>query len=296
MNEVTLKKKNPCYKSRQRRPYAQLTTVELHKTFFKICVAMQSDLTPVIIDENGNPSGGLTSGFGCDAEKMQEITDELKKRQIGRGAVAQVKQQDFLISQTTAIMQKVPALLHAAGVSYPPEQAKMAEIFTGDFYSLYDGKFPEARPMSEVTKPIPKKTFDEMNWDVECLCEKICMNSKNLKAGPELLNMKIVKCAGMAAEINMEMAYGQVPAVNKKNVCCFRGVYIEGLNAANPNEDPTYWPGMGCSGELRDEIYDTIKERVTERGRAGGARARKGDSVCSRGFSNTLRKCQIFRT
>ena len=100
MNEVTLKKKNPCYKSRQRRPYAQLTTVQLHKTCCKICVTMGSDLTPVAIDENGEVAGGngLTSGCGCDAEKMQEITDELKKRQIGRGAVAQVKQQDFLIA------------------------------------------------------------------------------------------------------------------------------------------------------------------------------------------------------
>merc|ERR1719262_481522 len=68
------------------------------------------------------------------------------------------------------------------------------------------------------------------------------------------------------------MAYGQVPAVNKKNVCCFRGVYIEGLNIANPQEDPTYWPGMGCSGELRDEIYDSVKERVMERGQAGQLR------------------------
>eukprot|EP00959_Pyramimonas_sp_CCMP1952_P006850 143061-Pyramimonas_sp.AAC.1 len=83
--EVLLKTRNACFSNTQRRPYAQLGSVDMITTACG-CYTLISDFAPVTEDGKG----GLTPGCGCDGEKVTEIVRELQDRQRKRGGVAQV--------------------------------------------------------------------------------------------------------------------------------------------------------------------------------------------------------------
>merc|ERR1719197_2378817 len=83
LNEVVLKKKNCIWRKKQRRPYAQLSSVETYKMNCDICIVLSTDMFPAMIDPKGNAHGGLTSGCGCDTEKMEEVAKELRQRMEG---------------------------------------------------------------------------------------------------------------------------------------------------------------------------------------------------------------------
>ena len=59
----------------------------------------------------------------------------------------------------------------------------------------------------------------------------------------------------------MERPYGQIPSVQKKNACCFKGVQIEDLNLASPQMQPTFFPATGCDSAYRNQIYYDVRVR-----------------------------------
>ena len=77
INEVTLRRKNCLFKRRQRRPYAQLSHVDLHDCLCGMCVTVSSDLAPARIGRAGDVCGGISSGCFCDHEKMEKLHGEL---------------------------------------------------------------------------------------------------------------------------------------------------------------------------------------------------------------------------
>ena len=129
INEVTLRRKNCLFKRRQRRPYAQLSHVDLHDCLCGMCVTVSSDLAPARIGRAGDVCGGISSGCFCDHEKMEKLHGELQHRMVGRGSFAQVKQLDYMMRLMEELTIKVPLALDGAGVEYPPSQARIDAVF-----------------------------------------------------------------------------------------------------------------------------------------------------------------------
>ena len=166
--EIVLKTRNCCVSSVQRRPYAQLNALEHRSVCFGLCNAINSDLAPM--DDEGN--GGIVPGCGCDAAYVQEIVREMNLRKEGRGKVAQMRQQKYMLERITQLAIKVPMLLKSLGVEYPPSDATLQRLFSGSA--------PEMRPLSEVISLEPLPEFGTNQYEallnlsilcaVRCLC------------------------------------------------------------------------------------------------------------------------------
>merc|ERR1719181_2146058 len=97
----------------------------------------------------------------------------------GRGSIAQVKQQDFLIEQMVQLTHQTPFLLDNAGVSYPPTQDTMNSVFSSPYFSSLVNPM-ESHPYATVATPIEKRTFEKSEYNVATICENICLTTKVL--------------------------------------------------------------------------------------------------------------------
>ena len=86
-DEAVLTKHDCCNHIVQKRPYAQLGSVDSHHEC-GICWSVGSDLT--------GRDGRLMPGWGCNAPLVREIVEELQERKLGRGNVAQMRSHEDL--------------------------------------------------------------------------------------------------------------------------------------------------------------------------------------------------------
>ena len=154
--EIVLRTSNCCATSVQKRPYAQLNLVEHRSICFGMCNAINSDLAP--IDEDGN--GGIIPGCGCDSVYVQEIVRELNLRKEGRGKVAQMRQQKYMLEKITQLSIKVPMMLKALGVEYPPSDATLRRLFSEP---------PDMRPLPEVIALEPLPDFGTNQYEASAI-------------------------------------------------------------------------------------------------------------------------------
>lgn len=75
--------------------------------FWGICAGINSDLAPM----NDKGEGGIVPGCGCSQELVHEIVRELNLRKDGRGKVAQMRQQRFMLEKLSKLAVQVPLLL-----------------------------------------------------------------------------------------------------------------------------------------------------------------------------------------
>ena len=101
-DEAVLKTDNLCCHNIQKRPYAQLGSVDSNNSC-GCCWAVKSDLTPA--------ESCIQPGCGCEKDLVKEIIDELQARKVGRGNIAQLKAHEQLAARVDHMHIKIDAIL-----------------------------------------------------------------------------------------------------------------------------------------------------------------------------------------
>jgi len=252
--EAVLRTSNCCSTSAQRRPYAQLNSVELHTRWCNTCQAIGTDLVPVTPDGEG----GLIPGCGCNKELTGEIITELNARKDGRGKIAQIKQQTFMLERINKLKVQLPVVLQHFGVAYPPDEATVARLF---------GNNPPAfRAFADVLgwKDQKLEEFGTRHFDVTCCCDPVCCTHKTLELGPD--EVVLTKVSGISRNTVIERRpYAQIDDVQAVSACgC-----LKVLAAGNLTDTEPIQPGNGCNAMLVEEIRSELQARVTARGNVG---------------------------
>uniref|UniRef100_A0A7S4B582 Uncharacterized protein n=1 Tax=Chrysotila carterae TaxID=13221 RepID=A0A7S4B582_CHRCT len=117
--EAVLTKKTLCDTNVQRRPYGELGSVD-KATSCGCCAAVSSNLGPI------------SPGFGCEAELVDEIVEELKKRMKTRGDTGQIQRAEqqlheiaILKGEVANVNAKLDAVLQHLNIAAPQPQKMM---------------------------------------------------------------------------------------------------------------------------------------------------------------------------
>ncbi|CAE7204042.1 unnamed protein product [Symbiodinium natans] len=256
--EIVLKTRNCCVSSVQRRPYAQLNALEHRSVCFGLCNAINSDLAPM--DDEGN--GGIVPGCGCDAAYVQEIVREMNLRKEGRGKVAQMRQQKYMLERITQLAIKVPMLLKSLGVEYPPSDATLQRLFSGSA--------PEMRPLSEVISLEPLPEFGTNQYDVTHCCQSLACTSRLLELQPDEASITTRQSLS-GSVMTSKVPYANIESVDAVSACCCLRVLTAGELTKPPGKpiDEAISPGCGCNGALVEQIRADLQARVEVRGNLG---------------------------
>jgi len=249
--EVLYKTKNLCSTSTQKRPYAQLGSVELHDACCGLCVGMSSNLEKV----NEKGEGGIKPFFGIDRPYTEEICNELRARMEGRGDTAQRKQQTFLMEQITKLTAQVPLILAKRGVQWPPSSSTVAELFPENP--------PPIKTYEQLYSPTEEPQFDTQAWDVMCCCEHLNCVSRTVELGPDEVMIRTVKGLDRAT-ITERRPYAQIDDVQKNKGC---GCCVS-MTAGELLPEPLA-NGTGCDDATITQIVDELKRRIEIRGNIG---------------------------
>jgi hypothetical protein len=237
--EVSLRTKNWCGTTKQKRPYAQLGSVDEHKMCCGICVGLASDFSPVT--EDG--AGGLAPACGCEQQLVQDIVKELQMRKAKRGGIAQIRKLDYMLKKTAKIGTQVPILADEFGINVTKRAAPLASSET-----------------------FPTKTLDVSNYiEMACGC-----TSKELILDAEEAVLNINKCFGMQT-VTSKREYGQIGFVEKQKncICCFK--VASDLSPVPGMSDMV--PGCTCANRAQvTSIVQELRERMAARGQVGQIR------------------------
>lgn len=113
-DEAILKIDNNCCHSVQKRPYAQLGSVDSQQAC-GCCWGVKTDIT--------GAEGEIKPGCGCEEALVKEIIDELQARKVGRGNIAQLKAHEQLAARVDHMHAKIDAILKHLDVPIPPTPA-----------------------------------------------------------------------------------------------------------------------------------------------------------------------------
>mmetsp|Transcript_6296 Transcript_6296/g.14336 ORF Transcript_6296/g.14336 Transcript_6296/m.14336 type:complete len:743 (+) Transcript_6296:85-2313(+) len=249
--EVLYKTRNLCSSSTQKRPYAQLGSVELHDSCCGMCVAMSSNLEKC----NEKGEGGIRPFFGVDRPYTEELCNELRARMEGRGDTAQRKQQTFLLDQVTKLTAELPLIMQKRGVQWPPPAATAQKLFGSDTGDL--------KTFAQLYNPEEEPKFDTKMWDVVCCCELLNCTSRTIELGPDEAVIRITRGLDRAS-VTERRPYAQIDDVKKEKGCgCFSQ-----MTAGELIEQPLA-NGAGCDDATISEIVDELKRRIEIRGNIG---------------------------
>lgn len=115
--EVTMKHWNFCGTNQMRMPYAQLGSVDVETECCGLCFAVETD------------GGNISPGCGCDKDAVEAISNELQKRKVTRGNIAQVQMQENLMIEVIKMNVQLDQLAKKESVAYPPSQETMEQVF-----------------------------------------------------------------------------------------------------------------------------------------------------------------------
>lgn len=238
--EVTLKKKNLLQNKIQKRPYAQLGSVDKAQVCGGICSSLASDLTP--LNEKGE--GGLVPGFGCGNDDLvSEIVRELQHRKEKRGGIAQIKKLDYMLQKVKKLATQVPLVAHDLRVSFDPVVTPEVKI-----------------------KSFPDKTHDVTNY-IEMVCG---CTTRELHLGPEEAQLTINKCFGCQT-LSSKREYGQLGFVEKQKQCCCCFKVASDLSPIPGQSDME--PQCPCTnGAIVSTLVSELRERMAQRGIVGQMR------------------------
>lgn len=233
--EVTLKTKHLCGVNTQKRPYAQLGSVEKRSQCAGMCWTIASDLAPV----NEKGEGGIQPGCcGCDEPLINEIVNEMQQRKLKRGNVAQIQKLEFLYNKLVDVATQLPLLLDSYGVRYMPRTSPVPE---------------------------PPKVFQDKFFDVTNTFEAICgCTTKQLTLTQEEAVLVTNKCCGLAEQITQRREYAQLGSVkNAKHCICCR---------VSQTDVDTFNPQCGCAHGLVADLTQELQDRMIMRGNMGQIR------------------------
>ena len=265
---------NNCMSSVDRKPYAQLRAVDE-----EICCCCFHGVN------------GWLPGWCGDTPKVQEIAAELQARKVGRGNIAQIRNQentmvkaveadawlpvdslsclmskgqredrsmgmthDFLLISVPTEDIRSDILLRQQGMQYPPSQATMAAI--------YGAQQPQLPPASagvgqaihlHASEQMPTRSFDITN-----ACERLflCCQSSHLELNDEEAIFRRKSCC--LKSVRRE-PYAQLGSVEPAQLCC-------GLCVNVQTDQNLVCPGFGCSHDSVTEIASELQNRKVKRG------------------------------
>lgn len=237
--EVTFRTRNMCGVTKQKRPYAQLGSVDKH-TLACGCHTLASDFAPV----NEKGEGGLKVGCcGMDGDKIDQIVKELQHRKAKRGGIAQIRKLDYVIGKMVKVGTQVPQLLDAMGVTY------------------------ERKPAPVENKVVLQhKTIDVTN-NIEMV---LGCTTKTLRLEPEEAHLEINACCGLHT-INTKREYGELGFVEKKKncICCFTAA--SDISPIPGQSDMA--PGCPCTNRAQvGALVRELRDRMAVRGQVGQIR------------------------
>lgn len=231
-----------CFSAENKRmPYGELGSVE-HSTACGCCHGFNSNLSPS--DENGQKSS-ISPGCGCEADLVQEIVEELKKRMKGRGDTGNILRAEDalrlmrdLVARSKHQDAKLDALLSHLNVQAPP-------------------------PVQEemVADPKAQTVFEHEEYDVTGCCFRCCtccIGKQILNLEPEEANYVTTTCCSKAAQ---RRPYGELGSVDD-SVCC---ACLHSVSSALGLMSP----GFGCEKDKVGEIVEELKSRMKGRGDTG---------------------------
>eukprot|EP00928_Gymnodinium_smaydae_P029159 TRINITY_DN22035_c0_g1_i2.p1 TRINITY_DN22035_c0_g1~~TRINITY_DN22035_c0_g1_i2.p1 ORF type:complete len:699 (-),score=74.54 TRINITY_DN22035_c0_g1_i2:400-2421(-) len=233
--EVFLRIKNNLQSSKQRRPYAQLGSVDKHSTACG-CYTLSSDFAPV----NEKGEGGLKAGLcGMDGDTIEAVVQELQTRKKIRGGIGQIRKLDYVLGKAAKVGTQVPLLAQKLGIAIPKK----------------------VRPQFNK-EPLPTKVID-----VSGFLDPICLTTKTLRLEAEEAHMEISVCGGCNS-INTKREYGELGFVEKQKscICCFR---VSSDISPIPGQSDMM-PGIPCANRAQvNVIVRELRERMAKRGQVG---------------------------
>eukprot|EP00812_Abedinium_dasypus_P012600 NODE_610_length_1447_cov_328.279454.p1 GENE.NODE_610_length_1447_cov_328.279454~~NODE_610_length_1447_cov_328.279454.p1 ORF type:complete len:425 (-),score=149.09 NODE_610_length_1447_cov_328.279454:155-1288(-) len=114
--EMLLTTKNWCLMNTQRTPYAQLGSVDVETAC--LCCSNLPDVA--------------TPGCGCNRALVDDIAEELQKRKVKRGNIAQMKMQENMMTEILKVSTKVEILNDHYRVPNPPSLQTLTQVFGAD--------------------------------------------------------------------------------------------------------------------------------------------------------------------
>jgi hypothetical protein len=111
--EMLILTEDCCSRTQSRTPYGNLDSVETETTC--CCCSELPDVA--------------TPGCGCSKDLVNEIEAELQERKVKRGAIAQMKQQENIITEILSLGVTLDLLLDNHGIFFPPSQEVMQRVF-----------------------------------------------------------------------------------------------------------------------------------------------------------------------
>jgi len=198
---------------------------------------------------------GMQPGWGCSAELVKEISDELQARKVGRGNIAQLRNQENTMYQALELDVRSDIVLKHFEIQYPPQQFTMTAIY---------GPNPPTLPSDEGERGSgihleSSAQFETRSWTItnHC-CETVCCccQTSALQLNDE---EAVVSRSGPCSRSTVREPYAQLGSVEKSEVCC-------GVCSSVETDSALISPGWGCSRAVVEDIAAELQRRKVKRG------------------------------
>mmetsp|Transcript_10477 Transcript_10477/g.20808 ORF Transcript_10477/g.20808 Transcript_10477/m.20808 type:complete len:700 (-) Transcript_10477:147-2246(-) len=220
-NMVTVTEKSNLDDAEMELDYAQLDSVDVSKT--NCCFYTVNEQSP---------------GWGCDQRKVLEVAEELQKRKMERGNVAQLGQLEHMLALATALEGRALELAGSSGAQVPPKGAP----FHAD----------------------PVQAFEPKRYDFSDPCESLatCYASCGL-AGPtttRTINLTHeemeVNVSNWCCESTSRVPYASLDGVDVDEACCGACLSVDDVGSAS----------CGCGNGVLREVVAELGPRIEKRG------------------------------
>eukprot|EP00427_Karlodinium_veneficum_P054303 CAMPEP_0169407022 /NCGR_PEP_ID=MMETSP1017-20121227/57873_1 /TAXON_ID=342587 /ORGANISM="Karlodinium micrum, Strain CCMP2283" /LENGTH=319 /DNA_ID=CAMNT_0009513887 /DNA_START=162 /DNA_END=1118 /DNA_ORIENTATION=+ len=227
---------NNCMRNVERKPYAQLGSVDEESTCF--CIRSVNGLSP---------------GAGCSTGVVKEIAAELQARKVGRGNIAQLRNQENTMVKAIEMAIRTDVLLHKQDIAFPPSQETMT--------SIYGAQPPTLPPASAPGQGIhfeASKLLDTKHYDISNTCRRVCACNEtiDLELNDEEAIFRKTSCCATGTR---REPYAQLGSVEPASLCC-------GVCGNVSTDQNVIMPGCGCDHEKLKEIAAELQHRKVTRG------------------------------
>jgi len=180
------------------------------------------------------------------------LAEELQKRKVLRGNVAQVKMLEAMQSSTRQMNVEADLIMEKEGIVYPPSQETIGKVWGG--VTPVALRNPVAAPHVGESKQFDKQEYDITNW-WDCVTNCLQLRGplkRKMTLEPEEM---FIETTDWCSRRNERTPYAQLASVEVETVCC--------CCSAIPD---VAHPRCGCAKEYVEEIAADLQERKVMRG------------------------------
>jgi len=219
--------------TKQRRPYAQLGSVDKHTTFYG-CHTLVSDFAP--LDENGQ--GGLEAGcLGTDTATIDAVVAELQNRKRLRGGIGQIRKLDYVLGKAAKLATQLPLLAKSLGINIPRGPMPVFE----------------------------REVLERKTIDISAILDPLFCTHKSLELTEE---EAILSINNLCMQFKQSREYGEIGFVEKKKTCFCCFAVSSDLSPVPGQGD--FAPGCACANRGKvNLIVQELRDRMATRGQVG---------------------------